>query len=264
MDTYSNMGHVYALLIENREIYNKPIHRRLRPGEKEAAVFLQDLDFFDAMQDFVSAQGFELRSYSDVDMPGIAMEGRCYLLLRRADADSPSFGENTMLEAIAFPGESKEVRATWFLHLWCWTNYLLYTAVQRSVEEVSRHTEVAFTYEDLFELGKEYVEQLRHEGAPENSLSHRIWEILVDPKQNFKRRIRLFLQAMVAGRFLYQPSGEEIYRQSLLGAVEMNDLFTRGMATLVPSEQVQSMFIEIVDLATQKSDTRQGGYDGAY
>jgi hypothetical protein len=266
MDFYAQMGQVYALLIENREIYSKPLHRRVRSGEREAATLLQDIDFFQAIQEFVSPQGFELRSFSDFDMPGIANEGHCFLLVRRPDADPPSFGADAMMEKMALtPGESKEVRAVWFLHLWAWMNYLLYTAVQRGVGEVARYTDSALTDHDLVELTREHVEQLRQEGPPVDAGAKRVWEILVAPKHKLQRRVSYFLQAMTAGRFLYQPNGEEIYRQSLLGALEMNDLFERGTATLIPEGEGQKLFIEIVDLATQDTlDHSEGAIDGAY
>lgn len=266
IEIYTQMGQAYGLLIENREIYSKPLHRRIRPGEREAAAFLQDFDCFQAMQDFVAPQGFELRAFSDFDMPGIATEEHCYLLIRKPDAIPPSFGESSMMEKVALNQvEAKEVRAVWFLHLWAWTNHLLYTAIQRGVGEVARYTDAAFSAHDLIELGKDYIEQLRQEGIPEDMGARRVWEILIDPKHRLPRRVTYFLQAMVDGRFLYQPRGEDIYRQTLLGALEMNELFERGSASLIPEDQGQKLFTDIVDLTTQKvKHSAEGISDGAY
>lgn len=249
-EIFSQLGKVYTLLLEAREITTTPLHRKLRPEEREAASLLQDLDFFQAMEEFVETQGFTLRAFTDFEMPGIGTDGQTFLLLRKPDAARPYFGEEAMLERMAVNyRDSKELRAVWFLHLWAMANHLLYTAVQRSVREVARYTEVAFTAQDLIETTAEYIEQIRQEGSPEDQAAQKVWTILVDPKHRLDRRVNAFLQAMVNGRFLYQPRGEEIYRQTLLGALEMSELFERCMAPLVPEDQGAKLFQEIVELA---------------
>lgn len=269
-EIFAQMGQVYSLLLDNREIFTKPLHRKLRPGEKEAAELLKDVDFFQAMQDFVEVQGFELRTYSDIEMPGIASEESCFLLVRTIDATPPFFGEESMMEKMSLrQGESKECRSAWFLHLWALANYLLYTAIQRSVGEIARYTEAAFTAHDLVETAKEHIENIRQEGQPEDPASQKVWEILVDTKHPLSRRINAFLQVMVNGRFLYQPRGEEIYCQTLLGAIEMSELFERGMASLISEDQHKALFREIVDLAVSTQDevpvlADGGGINGSY
>lgn len=249
-EIYSQLGKVYALLLENREITRTPMHRRASPEEREAATLLQDLDFFQAMEEFVEPQGFTLKSFTDFDMPGIGIDEQIFLLIRQPDADRPYFGEDAMLERAAVHyRDSKELRGIWFLHLWAMANHLLYTAVQRSVREVARYTDVAFTAQDLVEIATEHIEETRQEGLPEDPAAQKAWSILVDPKHRLDRRVKAFLQAMVDGKFLYQPRGEEIYRQTLLGALEMSELFERCMAPLVPEDQGSNLFREIVDLA---------------
>lgn len=247
---YSQLGQVFLLLLENREIATKPLHRKLRPGEREAALLLKDVDFFQAMEDFVEVQGFSLKSYSDFDMPGIATKESCFLLVRTAESTPPYFGEESMMGKMGIrQSESKETRAVWFLHLWALSNHLLYTALQRSVGEVARYTEAAYTNLDLIEAAKEHIELIRQEGQPEDDAALKIWRILVDPKHSLSRRVSAFLRVMVDGRFLYQPRGEEIYCQTLLGAIEMSELFERGMASLISEDQHKALFKEIVDLS---------------
>ncbi len=262
-EIYSQLGQVFWLLLENREISTKPLHRKLRPGEREAATLLKDVDFFQAMQDFVEAQGFSLKSYSDFDMPGIAPEESCFLLVRTAESTPPYFGEESMMGKMAIrQGESKESRAVWFLHLWALANQLLYTALQRSVSEVARYTEAAFTSRDLIETAKDHIEAIRQEGQPEDNAAQKIWGILVDPKHSLSRRVNAFLQVMVDGRLLYQPRGEEIYCQTLLGAIEMSELLERGMASLISEDQHKTLFKEIVDLSVATQEEVEGKSDG--
>ncbi len=256
-EIYSQLGHVYSLLLESREIFSKPFHRKLRSGEREAATLLKDVDFFQAMQDFVGVQGFSLRSFTDFDVPGIAAEECCFLLTRKADAAPPYLGEDSIMDLMSMRyGESRESRAVWFLQLWALSNYLLYTSIQRTVGEVARYTDAAFTTHDLMETAKEYIETMRQEGQPEDPGAQKVWKIIVDPKHPLQRRVNAFLQAMLNGRFLYQPRGEEIYRQSLLGALEMSELFSRGVVPLISEHQHKSLFNDIADLAVSDSEEK--------
>jgi len=265
-EIYSQLGQVYLLLLENREITTKPLHRRLRPGEREAATLLKDIEFFQAMQEFVAVQGFSLKSYSDFDMPGIAPEEICFLLVRTTEGAPPYFGEDSMMAKMAIrQGESKESRAVWFLHLWALANHLLYTTIQRSVREVARYTDAAFSSRDLIEATKEHIEAIRQTGEPEDPAAQKVWSILVDPKHSLSRRVNAFLQVMVDGRFLYQPHGEEIYCQTLLGAIEMSELFERGIALLISEDQHKALFKEIVDLsASVEPEEVEGETNGSY
>jgi len=133
------------------------------------------------------------------------------------------------------------------------------------VGEIARYTDCAFTKHDLVEVTKDYIEQVRQEGPPEDPSAKKVWEILVDPKHNLQRRVGSFLLSMTAGKLLFQPNGEEIYRQSLLGALEMADLFERGIITLIPEDQSQKLYKEIVEIATQDStEISEGAENGAY
>lgn len=250
----SQLGRVYSLLLEYREIFSKPLHRNIRPGEREAALLLKDVEFFQAMQEFVSAQGFSLRSYADFDFPGIAIEECCFLLVRNPDSTPPFFGEDSAMATMSLRyGESRESRAIWFLQLWALSNYLLYTSVQRTVRELARYTEAAFTANNLVETAKDYIEKLRKD-EPQNIEARRVWKMITDPKHNLQRRVNSFLQVMVDGRFLYQPKGEEIYRQTLIGAIEMSELFSRGVTPLISEQQYNELFNDIVDITVSGTE----------
>lgn len=252
---YHEMGQVVAYLLRYRVIESKPVHRRHFPGERDLAVVLHTADpkSIDHLQQLLAGQGFLLVAKTDTDYRGIATGEWVWMLVRHAEHNPPPhFSQAPLFLAMKIrPNETNESAGVWFLHLWLLYLSLIYTQRGRGVGEVSGYLDATFEREKFLRLVEHHIEEVRktHDAG---SAEARVAKILTDTKgQSLGRRVNAFLALMCDSALLLETA-PGVYQQSLLGAVEIDQSFQRGMGVLIPDASVLE---GIVNIAAQPSET---------
>lgn len=246
---FADIGFLHGYLLKYRCVETKPVQRKVRrPGERQAADLLigADPDELRDLQELLEAQGFELKEFNDIDMPGIPAGGRVWVLARSADAEAPSYlsVERTYHALRLRDAESKEAAAVWFLHIWLLLLALLYTRDGRAVSEVSKYQDTIFTRTALTEAVRTHVENIRNTGV-EGGAEHRVVEILTSEKgTDIPRRVSAFLDLMHEAGLIIALERDE-YQQTLLGAYEIAQGFRRSLAHIIPTDEILQNIVNI-------------------
>ncbi len=245
-----DMGRVYAFLLAHRVVETKPAVRRLREGEREVAAVLTGADSEEIadLQTFLGAQGFTLIVHDDTSMPGVPTGGRVWLLTRSARDNPPAFltvdriHQGLKIRA----SETNQTATIWFLHIWLNCLALLYTQLGRGISEVSRYQDAIFRRPTLEEAVKHHVEQVRRIGVTGGAAPSVVQTLIAETGRDVHRRVGNFL-ALMCDSGLLQSIGEDEYRQTLLGAIEIAQSFNHSLATLHPGDDVLDNIVNIAD-----------------
>jgi hypothetical protein len=233
----SDLSKVYSFLLENRIVETEPRERRFKNGEATVAKILTDNPgILQTLAEFLEPMGLEVQVWDETMAPGISRDGFVYFLVRTGEGEPPCFGEDRYLEILRDgTTEARDVTAVWFLHLWLLLSHLLYTSINRSPSEVIRYNEATVTAPALHEIVKSHIEKLRNSGSPDNATAGEVFRILTSHKgMELSRRISRFLEALCQSRLLEEMKDESgLFRQTLLGAVEFEQMFNRTIAPLV-------------------------------
>ena len=241
----SDLGQVYAYLLQHRIIESKPISRKFRRGEEAAARILKDNPgMMGNLSSFLEPMGFEVKVWDETMAPGISSGGFVYLMVRSDFADPPCYGEDRFFELLRDgQAEARDVTAVWFLHLWLMLSHLLYSAINRSPADVIRYNEATVTLQIFQETVKNHIEQRRNEGPPDSPSAQEVYGILTSHKRlEVSRRAKKFLDAMTEARLLEEVKDEpDLYRQTLLGAVEFDQLYNRSFASMFSDGETETI-----------------------
>lgn len=245
---FERVGRLHELLLAVRVIRSAAPEGRLREVESQAADLMRSLndDEREALESLLAGQGWDLHEYDDT-MPGIARGGRVWMIVRRSDTRTPSLLtlEPAWRQVALSANETRAVTTYWFTFIWLLLMSLMYERIQRPISAVSDYVAAVVDRDELEQRLDERLERLRSTVDIDNGLRLPIAEALLrgderpTRRTDIRRRVRSFLASMeLAGMIERLPSPEaERYRQSLLCAVQINELYSYGLIHLVPTDQ---------------------------
>lgn len=253
------MGRVCMFLLAHRVVETKPAVRRPREGEREVAAVLKAADSEEIadLQTFLGAQGLALIVHDDTSMPGVPAGGRVWLLTRNARDNPPAFlSVDRIHQGLKIrASETNQTATIWFLHIWLNCLALLYTQPSRGISEVSRYQDAIFRKSTLEEAVKHHVEQVRRIGVVGGAVPLVVRTLIAEAGRDVHRRVGNFLTLMCDSGLL-QSIGEDEYRQTLLGAVEIAQSFNHSLANLRPGDDVLDNIVNIADPRVSNADSR--------
>jgi len=238
---FKEIGKVHAYLLEYRIIETKPSSRKVNSYEREMADILNQMDYeeIDALNNFLSAQGLSLKHLDGSEMPGILRGGRIWMLVRDPNLSCSSYiSSKAVTKEIALKDtESVEKTSIWFLHIWLTYLAVIYTHTGRSVSEVSGYLDSFFSKEQLINAIKEHIEEIRLIGV-EGGINKQVFDTLDSEKgKDIPRRITGFLRTLEKSKLILTTE-EGIYQQTLLGAFEMANNYSRSFGNIIPEDSI--------------------------
>ncbi|MBO9471591.1 hypothetical protein J7355_15990 [Endozoicomonas sp. G2_2] len=255
---WSEVGEVHAYLLRHRYVETKP-RRRRHTGEDHIASLLAAAEDTDVMQQFrelLAGQGLELLRYEGGEMPGIEVDSQLWMLARQADAQPPQyFSRDRVLERMQIKqGDTRASAGVWFLHTWLMYLAVTYTYINRGMTAASRYQDARFPASRLETALREHCDGLRGSAGETDDATQVLTILTSADGMDFKRRVAAFCEVMVeAGLLTIVPSTAEepVYQQTLLGAVEIQRNYDRGLALLDPGEDALA---QITNLATRRGN----------
>lgn len=256
-----DMGQLHAFLIRYRCIESRPRSRNLRRNEGELASILIESgpEGLENMNRFLAGQGLELIEFTDTDMPGITTGGRIWILARSPEATPPAyFSIEQIMERMKLRDDTREVAAVWYLHIWLIHLALLYSHKGRSVSAVSGYLDSAFEEETLIQGVRDHIERVRSIGLEAGAEQH-VYEILTYERgTDISKRVRAFLGLMVDSGLLVRADNG-VYEQTLLGAVEISQSFSRTLQHILPDEDALSNIVNLSAPVAEKGEVEETG-----
>ncbi|ABA57220.1 hypothetical protein Noc_0706 [Nitrosococcus oceani ATCC 19707] len=257
----NDMGQLHAFLMRYRCIESRPRSRNLRRNESELASILIEsgTEGLEQMNRFLAAQGLDLIEFTDTDMPGITTGGRVWVLARSLEAAPPAyFSIEQVMGRMKLRDDSREVAAVWYLHIWLIHLALLYSHKGRAVSAVSGYLDSAFEKETLIQCVRDHIERVRGVGL-ETGAEQRVYQILTDERgTDIPKRVRMFLGLMVDSGLLSRADSG-VYEQTLLGAVEIRQNFSRTLQHILPDEDALSNIVNLSAPVAEKGEEEEAG-----
>lgn len=280
---YERIGKAQGALLRWRQIHSRRIDgRSMRDGEADAALAIDDLSpaEFEALRGMFDAMGYEMRVIRDGEgYPGIPPGGFVALLFPNRDHGTLSpFGADRVWHELAAGTEPKGATAVWFGFLWLLVLSLLYERHGRPLSAVSDYISPVFTRKDLEDKANECIEEMRGSGAEANSDELPVAAYILAPPGGRTRavdvraRIGRFLPLLVDCQVLEiirHDQDEDVYRQTLLSAMQLNELYSLDLMHFVPKDGIADELRSILPRRTAETtantvdDTTGGHADGA-
>ena len=275
---YERLGRVSDLLKRQRIIRSAAQEGRVRDIEIEASETLRSLrdDEREALDALLRGGGWELQEYDDA-MPGVAPRARVWVLIRDAEAreGSPLSLEPAWLRLALRSNETRATTIYWFMFIWLQTLSFLYERINRPVSAVSEYVSAIIDRDELEERIQERLDEIRAlgdrvmvAGHQEGDATERqrlpIAQTLLAGEDghtrasDIRRRVGAFLKVMEDGFMIERiasDAGSERYRQTLLGAVQINQSYSSGLIHLVPVEQTLAEMDRRLAAETAPGDT---------
>ncbi len=250
---FDRIGHVQAFLQRHRAIYSKaPGYRRLIDGEADAAEAMRLLrdDEREALAMLLRGAGFELREFRD-DMQGIPQGGTAWVAIRTADSPAvPVLSMEKAWEGLAIHSqEPRPVTIYWFTFLWMLLLRLFYEREGRALSQVSQYVQAVTNRTELEERVTEKLDALRQEGLAADDEAYPVAAALLragrdreTTQTDIRKRVGCFLDILAKTRLIERygdDEGDALWRQSLLCAVQVSELFAAGLIHLVPLDGIE-------------------------
>ncbi|MEL0586858.1 MAG: hypothetical protein AAES65_18515 [Candidatus Thiodiazotropha sp. (ex. Lucinoma kazani)] len=259
----NDMGQLHAFLIRYRGIESRPRSRNLRRNEEELASIMIEsgVEGLEQMNRFLAGQGLELIEFTDTDMPGITTGGRVWVLARSPESTPPAyFSIEQVMTRMKLRDDTREVAAVWYLHIWLIHLALLYSHKGRAVSAVSGYLDSAFEEETLIQGVCDHIERARSIGLEAGAEQH-VYGILTDERgTDIPKRVRAFLGLMVDSGLLGRMENG-VYEQTLLGAVEISQSFSRSLQHILPDEDALSNIVNLSAPIAEKGEEEEAGME---
>lgn len=269
---FERIGHVQTFLQRHRSIYSKaPGHRRLIDGEADAAEAMRLLreDEREALAMLLRGSGLDLREFRD-DMQGIPQGGTAWIAIPTADSPPvPVLSMEKAWEGLAIHSqEPRAVTIYWFTFLWMLLLRLFYEREGRALSQVSLYVGAVVSRTELEERVTEKLEALRQDGLAAEDDVYPVAAALLragrdreTTQADIRNRVGRFLDILTRTRLIERygdDEGETLWRQSLLCAVQVSELFAAGLIHLVQLDGIEG---EIAAYTHSKSVEVDNGAD---
>lgn len=262
------MGRISAFLTKHRKIEDRADKRGAQRDEKDLALVLREasIENMRDLEELMSGQGFTLVTLNSFDIPGIGQGSRVHLLVRRTDSTCPLLDFNKIVERMAPPNGRAITAKIWFTQIWLAHLDILYTQRDRSPKESHQWIEAAFTREILEDAVRDHINSHVRRINPNELEISEVYEVLSAEKgTDISRYTKRFLDLMCDSGLL-ETLQEDVYRQSLLAAIEMKENFDRTLAPLMIDDEADgpgtvkrtTLASAAVELLTQKTTDDEG------
>lgn len=253
--TPNEMGQVFALLMEYREILGNPIDRPLRENELDMARILASstADELDDFEGFLNAQGLSLyiRQAFEIGIP--PKQGRPnninILMRKRNESLSPYISKTWFLEQMkdGRSNDNKTKVAIWTARLWLTLQWFFYQRIDRLPYEVAGFRDALVTEKLLIDEVEKGIERLGNEGRPDGEKGF-VWDVLWNGKANVKGYVTRFLGVMQSSRMIENAGNTLEFRQTLLAAVDMSVIAEHELTYLMPAENESNLDVRTTEL----------------
>lgn len=270
---FERIGQVQSFLLRHRAIYSKaPSYRRLLDGEAEAAEAMRLLreEEHEALASLLrGAAGYDIHEFRD-DMLGIPQGGYAWVAVTAATAPpTPVLSMDKAWEGLAIHSqEPRAVTIYWFTFLWLLLLRLFYEREGRALSQVSQYVQAVVIRTELEERVTEKLEALRQDGIGADDDAYPVAAALLHAgrdrnttQTDIRNRVSRFLDILTKARLIErygEDEGEVRWRQSLLCAVQVSELFSAGLIHLVPLDGMER---EIASYTHSKSVEVDDGAD---
>lgn len=251
---FERIGQVQAFLLRHRAIFSKaPAYRRLLNGEAEAAETMRMLreEEHETLASLLrGAPGYEIHEFRD-DMQGIPQGGYAWVLVTAAAAPPvPVLSMEKAWEGLAIHSqEPRSATIYWFTFLWLLLLRLFYEREGRALSQISQYVEAVVTRTEMEERVTEKLETLRQEGIGTADDAYPVAAALLragrdrnTSQTDIRNRVGRFLDILTKTRLIErygEDEGEVLWRQSLLCAVQVSELFSAGLIHLIPLDGME-------------------------
>jgi len=228
------MGRVSAFLERYRRIEEKSQRRQISREEKDLALLLREAseEVLAFLHEMLRGRGFWLVTLNSFEIRGIPEGCRVHLLVRRGGMQ-PLLLDTEAITRVMDAGGKVAAARIWFTQIWLTQLDLLYTQRQRAPTERNRWLDVTFTRNELTQAVRAHINDYVRRINPSELKASEVYEVLCSEKgaqvENFVRR---FLALMVDG-YMLEEVGKDVYRQTMLAAVEMKENYDSVLAPLM-------------------------------
>lgn len=257
------MGRVMAHLLQHRRL-DTTSKRKPRSDERDLALLLSGagIDERAELEGVLQGFGFDLAHFDDFKTQGIAPGGQVFLLVRRLDQVSELFSERWIDERMQVRNDTVTARRIWFMQFWFVLLFVFYTRRSRVATEVSRYVDTTFTRADLVQAMHEYINDMVRKLGRDAIEDDVVYSCLISESgAQVDKYADRFIELMVDGALL-DSLGDDRFRQSLLGAVEMKNNYLQGLepwlqsagAAAGPLEVARAALVRAVDSTGTSED----------
>jgi len=235
-----DIGRVSAFLLKYRKIEDRPEKRSGPRDERDIAALLREASI-DAMRDLeeqMNGHGFELATLTSFDIAGIGAGARVYMLIRKPGAPCPLLDTTRCAERMEPAAGRATAAKIWFTQIWLLHLDLLYTQRDRSPAQRNLWIEATFTREMLEQAVREHINDFVRRLNPQEMAQNDVYKVLTAEKgTTIARYVGRFLDLMCETGML-EDKGGNVYRQSMLAAVEMKENYGRLLAPFMLDESI--------------------------
>lgn len=254
---FERIGRVEAYLLRHRILYTDGTEsHRVGGVEKDVSRQMLQLtaDEYDALSQMLAGKGFSLR-VEDQTFPGIPRGAKAWLAVRRPDYDGPNvLTLKRAWKAVALnQAEPKAETVYWFTFMWFLTMSFFYDRSGRAVSEVSRYVEANFRRDELEQKITSHIEDMRRAGLAHDD-GNPVASLLLGgggdgdggrgtTAVQIRKRVGNFLKVMVDTSMLdmvKDADGEQTYQQSLVCAVQIDELFAQDLIGFMPDHRLDA------------------------
>lgn len=233
------MGRVSAYLLKNRKIEFRVDKRARNKDEHELAELLRNApqDSMMDLCDMMNGSGFDLITLSTFDVAGIGSNERVYLLSRKPNMECLLLDLPRALERLEPASGRATAAKIWLTQFWLLHLDLIYTKRDRGADERNRWLDATFTKDALIEAMREHINEGVRRLNPETLSDNEVYDVLTAEKGvSIDRYAKRFLDLMVEA-FMLEDKGNDVYRQTLLSAVEMKENYGRILEPLMLADR---------------------------
>jgi hypothetical protein len=245
------MGRVSAFLLKHRKIEDRTDKRGLRKDERDLAELLRHapLDALTDLGELLNGYGFELFTLTSTDILGIGAGERVHILARKPNIECPLLDLGRAVERMQ-PASGKVTSGKiWLTQFWLLHLDLIYYQKDRSPEERNKWMDATFTLDQLIQLMRDHINGSVRRLNPEQVQGNEVYEALTSEKgTDIPKYARRFLDLMCDCGLL-DHKGNDVYRQTLLSAVEMKENYGRVLAPLVLQSNQELGNVELAGFA---------------
>lgn len=248
----ADQGFVFSMLLRYRELSTRPQGRTAFVDEVRAARILSECSSL-AMADFdefLSGQGLALRALDGITDLGIPdQNGRpiwYYILSRRFGEEPPAFVDTKAFltdfrdrrserqsgkEAIDM---NKASSVFWTARLWLTLQYFFYDRIERPTGNLYKWRDALVKESDFIDQLKSDIEAMGNAGRSEGEAGI-LWDDYWQKRESVPAIARRFLKLMKQYRMIESTDQEDVWRQTLVAAVDMSSIAEGSLRYLMPA-----------------------------
>lgn len=253
MTSVPTTSQLFDFLFTNRLMRTKvPEGERLLKDEGELAYFYNELMLDSKRREFkqfLSGLGFEIQSFEGGVMKGLPADAVYFVLVRNSEKEAPAWLDldSFYTQVARIKSESQKITKVWCFVIWMTILSALYTKKSRTASMISRYVDSEISDLEISNSVLAFLTTIfSHPPEEENEmldiLRHYKTKEVSTRVQNYLSLLCRFKHLKKIGKV--EGKSETIYRQTLLGAAEIAEHESNGLAHLAPPEAMDEKIFE--------------------